>query len=246
MTDSNSIETEHLVKRFGDRTAVDDLTFAVREGSFFGLLGRNGAGKSSAIKMLTTLSPPTSGRARVAGFDVRAAAVEVRRHIGYVPQLQSADVDLTGYENLLIFAKLYHVSARERRERIDELLELMGLQGARNKLVREYSGGMVRRLEIAQATLHHPQVLFMDEPTIGLDPLARRAVWKRIRELRERLGTTILLTTHYMDEATELCDTVAFLHEGKLVGIGSPADLCARAGPGATLDDVFIALTANR
>jgi ABC-2 type transport system ATP-binding protein len=239
---NTSITAEHLVKRFPHRVAVNDATFAVDQGSVFGLLGRNGAGKSSTIKMLTTLSRISSGSATVAGFDVASHPVDVRRHIGYVPQLQSTDVDLTGYENLLISAKLYCVPARERRERIRDLLALMGLEQSANTLVRDYSGGMTRRLEIARATLHRPEVLFLDEPTVGLDPLARHVVWERINDLRTRLGTTIFLTTHYMDEAAELCTRVAFLHDGRLVALGTPKELCDAAGPGATLDDVFIAL----
>jgi ABC-2 type transport system ATP-binding protein len=241
-----AIKAEQLTKRFPHKIAVDTVTFSVERGSVFGLLGRNGAGKSSMIKMLTTLSPISSGKASVAGYDVSSQPVDVRRHIGYVPQLPSADVDLTAYENLLISTKLYCIPRSERRDRIRDALELMGLDKSVNLLVRGYSGGMMRRLEIAQAMLHHPAVLFLDEPTVGLDPLARHAVWTRIGELRARLGTTILLTTHYMDEASELCDHVAFLHDGKLAGIGTPAELCAALRPDATLDDVFISLTRTR
>lgn len=240
-----AVDAQHLTKRFRHATAVNDLTFSVPTASVFGLLGRNGAGKSSTIKMLTTLSRIGAGRASVAGYDVATQPFEVRRHIGYVPQLQSCDVDLTGYENLLLFAKLYRLGAAVRRVRIGDVLELMGLQKSAHVLVRHYSGGMVRRLEIAQATLHHPAILFLDEPTLGLDPVARRAVWKRVEELRARLGTSIFMTSHYMDEVSEFCDTVAFLHEGTLVGLGTPAELCASAGPGATLDDVFVRLTTR-
>jgi ABC-2 type transport system ATP-binding protein len=238
-----SVQAERLTKRFPHKLAVDAVTFAVEHGSVFGLLGRNGAGKSSTIKMLTTLSPISSGTASVAGFDVGSAPVEVRRHIGYVPQMPSADVDLTGYENLLISAKLYRIPRDERDGRIRDAFALMGLEKSGNTLVRNYSGGMMRRLEIAQAMLHHPDVLFLDEPTVGLDPLARHAVWDRIGELRTHFGTTIFLTTHYMDEATKLCDHVAFLHDGTVAGMGTPAELCASVGPQADLDDVFIALT---
>jgi len=240
-----AVSVEHLTKRFRHAVAVDDVSFSVASGSAFGLLGRNGAGKSSTIKMLTTLSPLTAGRALVAGYDVATHAFDVRRHIGYVPQLQSADVDLTGYENLLIFAKLYRIPRDVRRERIEDALALMGLERVAHLLVRGYSGGMVRRLEIAQASLHHPAVLFLDEPTVGLDPVARRAVWARVKDLRARLGTTVFLTSHYMDEVSELCDQVAFLQDGRLVGLGTPADLCASAGPGADLDDVFVRLTTG-
>jgi ABC-2 type transport system ATP-binding protein len=241
-----AVYAEHITKRFPHKVAVDDVTFSVEQGAVFGLLGRNGAGKSSMIKMLTTLSPISAGTASVGGYDVASRPVDVRRHIGYVPQLPSADVDLTGYENLLIAAKLYCIGKVERPERIHDAIELMGLEKSATLLVRNYSGGMMRRLEIAQAMLHHPAVLFLDEPTVGLDPLARHAVWKRIGELRSRFGTTIFLTTHYMDEASELCDHVAFLHDGKMAGIGTPSDLCAALKPDATLDDVFIALTRTR
>lgn len=238
-----AIQAHELTKNFSHKLAVDHVTFLVDDGSVFGLLGRNGAGKSSTIKMLTTLSPISSGSASVANHDVASEPVEVRRSIGYVPQLPSADIDLTAYENLLISAKLYCLPRAERGERIREALALMGLEKSADRLARTYSGGMLRRLEIAQAMLHQPRVLFLDEPTAGLDPLARHAVWTHIEELRKRLRTTILITTHYMDEASALCDRVAFLQDGKVAGIGTPAELCASLRPGATLDDVFIALT---
>ena len=241
-----AVLVDGLTKRFRHAVAVDGVSFTVPRGAAFGLLGRNGAGKTSTIKMLTTLSPLTAGRAAVAGFDVAAQPFDVRRHIGYVPQAQSADVDLTGFENLLVFAKLYRIPRAERGARIADALALMGLARFAGLLVRHYSGGMVRRLEIAQATLHHPDVLFLDEPTVGLDPVARRAVWGRVKELRTRLGTTVFLTSHYMDEVGELCEHVAFLHEGRLVASGTPAELCASVGPQATLDDVFVQLTTRR
>jgi len=246
VTPAAAIRAQELTKTFPHKLAVDHVTFSVSEGSVFGLLGRNGAGKSSTIKMLTTLSPISSGSAAVGGYDVASQPVEVRRSIGYLPQLPSADIDLTAYENLLISAKLYCIPRSERNDRIRDALSLMGLEKSRDLLARSYSGGMLRRLEIAQAMLHHPRVLFLDEPTVGLDPLARHSVWTRIGELRTQLGTTILLTTHYMDEATELCDHVAFLHDGKIAGIGTPSELCAALRPGATLDDVFIELTRTR
>ena len=173
------LETMALTRCFDGHTAVDALTIAVEAAEVFGLLGPNGAGKTTTIKMLTTLLPPTSGTASVAGFDIVRQAREVRRVIGYVPQLVSADGSLSGYENLLIFAKLYDIPRRERNSRIGEALDLVGLAGAADRMVREYSGGMIRRLEIAQSMLHRPRVLFLDEPTVGLDPVARRAVWYR-------------------------------------------------------------------
>jgi ABC-2 type transport system ATP-binding protein len=216
------------------------VTLSVEEGEIFGLLGPNGAGKSTIIKMLTTLLPPTSGVATVGGFDVVHEADKVRRLIGYVPQMLSADGTLTGRENLDIFAKLYDIPKVERRGRINEALRFMGLTDAGDKMVRNYSGGMIRRLEIAQSVLHRPKVLFLDEPTLGLDPVARNAVWDHIRRLREDYGTTIFLTTHYMEEADILCPRVAIMHQGRLAVVGSPADLKASVGLSATMDDVFV------
>jgi ABC-2 type transport system ATP-binding protein len=235
------VVTEGLTRRFGELTAVDGLTLSVRAGEVFGLLGPNGAGKSTVIKMLTTLLPPTAGSARVAGFDIVHQAMQVRRVIGYVPQLLSADGALTGYENLLVFAKLYELPHRERDERIRQALAFMNLTDSADRLVGTYSGGMIRRLEIAQATLHQPQVLFLDEPTVGLDPLAREVVWEHLEQLRAEMGTTIFLTTHYMDEAERLCTRVAIMHLGKVAAIGTPAELKASiGGEEVTLDDVFI------
>jgi ABC-2 type transport system ATP-binding protein len=206
----------------------------------FGLVGPNGAGKTTVIKMLTTLLASTSGGAWVAGYDVARQASQVRRTIGYVPQSLSADGSLTARENLLIFAKLYHIPRRDREALIRDALSFMGLADVADKMVREYSGGMIRRLEIAQSMLHRPKVLFLDEPTVGLDPIARRAVWEHIQRLRADYGTTILLTTHYMEEADELCNRVAIMHLGKVAAIGTPAELKASVGEGATLDDVFV------
>jgi ABC-2 type transport system ATP-binding protein len=241
------LETEALTRQFGTLTAVDSVTFSIEAGEVFGLVGPNGAGKTTIIKMLTTLLPPTSGNARVAGYDIAHHAAEVRRVIGYVPQLLSADGTLTGYENLLIFAKLYDIPRAERKARVHAALAFMGLADAARKLVREYSGGMIRRLEIAQSMLHRPPVLFLDEPTVGLDPLARRTVWEHIQELRQDNGTTILLTTHLMEEAEGLCTQVAIMHLGRVVAIGTPDELKARIGAtGATLDDVFIHFTGDK
>jgi ABC-2 type transport system ATP-binding protein len=204
-------------------------------------LGPNGAGKTTAIKMLTTLLPPTSGTARVAGFDITRAASSVRRVIGYVPQALSVDGSLNGYENLLIFAKLYDVPAVERKARVNDALEFMGLTEAASKLVRHYSGGMIRRLEIAQSTLHRPPLLFLDEPTVGLDPIARQSVWEHIERLRADFKTTVFLTTHSMEEAESLCSRVAIMHRGKIVVTGTPDYLKSSIGrERATLGDVFI------
>jgi ABC-2 type transport system ATP-binding protein len=234
-----AIETFALTRSFGETLAVDHLSLGVPRGEIFGLLGPNGAGKSTTIKMLTTLLEPTSGTARVAGFDIVSAPAEVRRRIGYVPQMLSADGALTGVENLTLSAKLYGMPRAERKARIGEALEFMGLADAAKRLVKTYSGGMIRRLEVAQAMLHRPAVLFLDEPTIGLDPVARRTVWDRLRELKDRYGITVLITTHDMDEAEELCEELAIMHQGKIGVIGKPAELRASLGPDATLDDVF-------
>jgi ABC-2 type transport system ATP-binding protein len=235
-----AIEVMNLTRRFAEMVALNGLTLSVPGGSIFGLLGPNGAGKSTLIKMLTTLLPPTSGTALVAGLDIVRQPEQVRRHIGYVSQMLSADGDLTGYENLLISAKLYGFPRKERNERIAQALQFMELTDAQHKMVRHYSGGMIRRLEIAQSMLHRPQVLFLDEPTVGLDPSARHSVWQRILELRKEFGTTVLMTTHDMGEADCLCDLVAFLHRGTLLAKGSPAELKQALGSGASLDDVFV------
>ena len=242
---SAAIALNGLTRRFGSLTAVDHVTLSVPPGTVFGLVGPNGAGKTTALKMLTTLLRPSEGSARVAGFDVARRPREVRRRIGYVPQLLSADGGLTGFENLMVFARLYEVPRSERQDRIREALAMMGLEGSAHTPVKRYSGGMIRRLEIAQAFLHRPAVLFLDEPTVGLDPVARRAVWEDIRQLREHYGTTVLLTTHYLEEADELCDALAILHLGRVVGVGTPADLKARTGEGATLEDAFVHFTGN-
>ncbi len=239
----SAIQTFELTRRYDSLVAVDRLEFSAAAGSIFGLLGPNGAGKSTLIKMLTTLLPPTSGTALVAGFDIVKKPADVRRNIGYVSQMLSADGDLTGYENLLISAKLYGIHGKERERRIGEAFEFMDLSEAAEKRVKQYSGGMIRRLEIAQSMLHRPDVLFLDEPTIGLDPVAKRSVWERIRELRRQFGTTILMTTHDMEEADGLCDMVAIMHQGHIASLGSPAALKSQAGPDATLNDVFILST---
>jgi ABC-2 type transport system ATP-binding protein len=231
-----------LTRRFGAYTAVDDVNFAVAPGEIFGLIGANGAGKSTVIKMLTTLLPPSAGTARDAGFDIRRQPTDVRRHIGYVPQLLSADGALTAWENLLLSARLYNVPLSEVRTRIEHALGAMELMPFAHHLVQGFSGGMIRRLEIAQSMLHHPRVLFMDEPTVGLDPVARRTVLEHVRSLRERFGTTVLVTSHYMEEVEELCERIAVLSHGRLVAIGTPNELKTRIGPHATLDDVFAAL----
>lgn len=239
-SDRLAIEVSNLTLRFGSFTAVDHIALRVLYGEIFGLLGANGAGKSTMIKMLTTLLEPTSGSALVGGFDIIKSPAEVRRRVGYVPQMVSADGALTGYENLLLSARLYGVPREERASRIDEALGFMGLIDSARKLVRTYSGGMVRRLELAQAMLHRPAILFLDEPTIGLDPVARRTVWERLADLKRGYGMTILITTHDMEEADHLCDEIAILHLGRIAVIGKPSELKASVGAGSTLDDVFV------
>ena len=240
-----AVATTGLTRRFNGLVAVDHLDLTVGHGAFFGLLGSNGAGKTTTIRMLTTLLPPSSGTASVAGFDIVRQPREVRRRIGYVPQLVSADSGLTGRENLMLSARLYAIPRAERAERIGQALAFMGLTEAADAVVKTYSGGMIRRLEIAQCMLHRPGVLFLDEPTVGLDPRARHAVWDRLRELRSQLGTSVLLTTHDMDEADALCDDVAIMQLGRIVVSGTPKDLKAAAGADATMDDVFVRHTGG-
>lgn len=237
-----SVEVSGLSRRFGDFVAVDQVSFAVRQGEVFGLIGSNGAGKTTVIRMLTTLLPITAGAGRVAGYDLLREPERIRRHIGYVPQLLSADGALTAWENLLLSARLYLIPPHEVRPRIEQALATMGLLPVAYKLVQGFSGGMIRRLEIAQSMLHRPEILFMDEPTVGLDPVARRAVLDHIAALRHEFATTILVTSHYMEEIEELCDRLGVLNRGRLVALGTPAELKAQVGPHATLDDVFAAL----
>jgi ABC-2 type transport system ATP-binding protein len=237
------IETHELTRAFGSHIACDHISFAVESGEIFGLIGPNGAGKSTLIKMLTTLLPPTSGAATIAGYDIAKEPAKVRAHIGYVPQLLSADGSLTGRENLLLSARLYLIPRRERQARVRAALDMMGLTDSADRVVQGYSGGMIRRLEIAQSMIHRPAVLFMDEPTEGLDPVARHAVWDHMRRLRGEFGMTILVTTHLMEEADELCERVGVLHNGRLEEIGKPSELEAQLGPNATMDDVFAHVT---
>ena len=248
------IEIQQLTKRYGTQAApkiaVDRFSLTVEPGEIFGLLGPNGAGKSTLIKMLTTLLPASGGRAAIAGFDIGRQPAGVQRRIGYVPQALSVDSTLTGYENLLILAKLYGVPRRQRLDRIHAALTYVGLDTVAHRLVNTYSGGMIRRLEMAQATLHRPPVLFLDEPTVGLDPVARKAMWDLILQLRHDYQTTVFLTTHFMEEADVLCDRIAMLYQGQQVAIGTPAALKAtvphsEATPEATMDDVFIHYTRN-
>ena len=240
-----ALELIGLSHSYNSYLAVDHISFEIKAGTIFGLIGPNGAGKSTTIKMLTTLLPATSGDARINGYSIIEQPAKVRQCIGYVPQLISADGELTGYENLLFSAKLHGLSRDYREKKIDDVLEFMNLVSVKDKLVNSYSGGMIRRLEIAQALVHQTVVLFLDEPTVGLDPAARKMLWKHIQELNKQLGMTILMTTHDMDEADALCDIVALMHMGRIVVMDTPQKLKAVLGPKATLDDVFILHTGS-
>jgi len=222
---AHAIEVEKLTKQFGDLVAVDAVSFTVEDGEIFGLLGPNGAGKTTLIRMLTTLTPPTSGIGRVAGLDIVKQANEVRHVLGVIPQAFTSDPELTAEENMLIHAKLYGVPASQREALINRLLESVELQNFRAKLVRTFSGGMRRRLEIARGLVHSPKIMFLDEPTTGLDPVSRTNVWEMIRRLRDQEQLTLLLTTHYMDEADKLCDRIAIVDHGRLAALDSPTNL---------------------
>src|ERR1700691_5993892 len=221
------VEVENLTKRFGDFVAVDALSFSVGHGEIFGLLGPNGAGKSTLIRMLTTLVPPTSGTARVGGFDIVRDANDVRQSIGVIPQAMTSDLDLTADENMSIYAKLYGIPRDKRRRAIRQLLEEVGLEKWHDKPVKMFSGGMRRRLEIARGLVHEPKIFFLDEPTTGLDPVSRVAVWEMLAKLKRERDLTILVTTHYMDEADKLCDRIAIIDHGKMMALDSPMKLKA-------------------
>jgi ABC-2 type transport system ATP-binding protein len=239
-----AVLVDDLVVRFGEIEAVRGVSFAVEAGEAFGLLGPNGAGKTTTIRVLTTLLPPTRGRAVVAGHDVRRSGLAVRQSIGYVPQAISIDGALTAAENLEFYARVTGVPRGERRQRIEEAVEAMELGSFIDRLGRMLSGGMLRRLEIATALLNRPEVLFLDEPTVGLDPTARRMVWERLELLREEAGTTLLVTTHQMEEAERQCDRIAILDLGSLVAQGSPDELC-KEHDASSLEDVFTAATGH-
>ncbi len=233
-TAPSAIEVEHIVKKYGDFTAVDDVSFNVKEGEIFGLLGPNGAGKSTLIRMMTTLIPITSGKARISGHDVAKEPNAARRMIGVIPQALTSDLDLTVEENMNIYAKLYDVPAKEREKSIDELLQLVDLVKWRDAATKTLSGGMRRRLEIARGLVHHPKIFFLDEPTTGLDPVSRVSVWEMLGNIKEHRQLTILITTHYMDEADRLCDRIAIVDHGKLVALDNPMALKASV-PGSNV-----------
>jgi ABC-2 type transport system ATP-binding protein len=220
-----AVEVENLSKRFGDFTAVDNLSFTVDRGEVFGLLGPNGAGKSTLIRMLTTLVPPTSGVGRVNGFDIVHDATDVRSSIGVIPQAMTSDLELSAEENMNIFAKLYGISREKRKRTIPQLLAEVDLTQWANKPVKMFSGGMRRRLEIARGLVHEPKIFFLDEPTTGLDPVSRVSCWEMLTRLKGERDLTIIVTTHYMDEADKLCDRIAIVDHGKLMALDSPLRL---------------------
>ena len=222
-----AIDVQHIVKKFGDFTAVNGITFSVADGEIFGLLGPNGAGKSTLIRMLTTLLLPTSGSARVNGFDIVTEQNGVRNSIGVIPQAMTSDLELSVDENLLIYAKLYGVPREKRKRLIDELLAAVELTEWRDKQVKNLSGGMRRRVEIARGLVHEPRVFFLDEPTTGLDPVSRVAVWEMLQKVKAERDLTVLITTHYMDEADRLCDRIAIVDHGDLKALDSPLKLKA-------------------
>ncbi len=231
-----AIVTRRAVKRFGHFTAVDGIDLSIREGELFGLLGPNGAGKTTLVRMLTGLLPFTEGEAFVAGVDVRHEPDRARRTLGVVPQALTSDLDLTGWENLDIYARFFGVPRARRRARIEELLQRVGLWDRRKSLVKTYSGGMRRRLEIARGLIHKPRVLFLDEPTIGLDPQSRRVIWDLLTDLRKGEEITISLTTHYLDEAEILCNRIAIVDHGKVVALGTPQELKSTVPGSDTLE----------
>ncbi len=233
------------MKRYGDFTAVDDISFSVKEGEIFGLLGPNGAGKSTLIRMMTTLIPISAGSARVAGHDVASDPSAVRHAIGVIPQALTSDLDLTVEENMKIYAKLYDVPAKRRKEAIDELLETVDLTKWRGAQTKTLSGGMRRRLEIARGLVHSPKIFFLDEPTTGLDPVSRVAVWEMLTNIKAKRKLTILITTHYMDEADRLCNRIAIVDHGKLVALDTPEALKASV-PGTERDRGAVRASAGR
>jgi ABC-2 type transport system ATP-binding protein len=234
MAEKKAIQVVNIVKRYGNFTAVDGVSFDVAEGEIFGLLGPNGAGKSTLIRMMTTLLEISGGDAFIEGYDVRKNPTEARRCMGVIPQAMTSDGDLTVWENLSIYSKLYSIPLEEREASIDELLELVDLNQWRDAPAKNLSGGMRRRLEIARGLVHHPKIFFLDEPTTGLDPVSRVAVWEMIGNIKQKRNLTVLITTHYMDEADRLCDRIAIVDHGKLVALDSPRALKSSI-PGSTV-----------
>jgi ABC-2 type transport system ATP-binding protein len=238
------IEVKNLTKKFGDVTAVDNISFSVQAGERFAFLGPNGAGKSTTIKMLTTLLTPTSGTIEVAGHEPGRGANGIRQAIGIVFQDPSLDEDLTAWENMEIHGVFYGMPRAPRRARIDELLQLVDLHNRKDSLVKEFSGGMKRRLEIARGLLHHPKIMFLDEPTLGLDPQTRNHMWQYVQNLNKEESVTVFFTTHYMEEADKIAERIAIIDHGKIVAIGSGAELKAQTSADS-LESAFLALTGN-
>jgi len=237
----------NLTKQYGPLVAVNNISFKVQKGEIFAFVGPNGAGKSTTIKILITLLEPTRGDGVIGGFSVIKQSSEVRRIIGYVPQMISVDGTLSALENLKLMAKLYDIPRKDRQQRIDEILSIVELTHEQHMLVRTFSGGMIRKLEIGQAMLHHPAVLFLDEPTSGLDPMARRTIWKHLREMQKSFGTTIFFSTHYMEEAEEVCSRMAIMQLGNIAAIGSVEELKKATGQlNATLEDTFIYFSGGK
>jgi len=240
-----AIQVRNIVKRYGQFTAVDGVSFDVGEGEIFGLLGPNGAGKSTLIRMMTTLLEITDGTAIIDGFDVRKEPDKARRRIGVIPQAMTSDGDLTVWENLSIYSKLYGIAAAERERSIGELLELVDLVQWRDAPAKNLSGGMRRRLEIARGLVHRPNIFFLDEPTTGLDPVSRVAVWEMITAIKEKRNLTVLITTHYMDEADRLCDRIAIVDHGKLVALDSPRALKSSVPGSSVIEAQFLNAPAD-
>lgn len=242
---SLAIDARNLTYRYGHFTAVDDLSVQVRVGETMGLLGPNGAGKTTAVRMFTTLAPVQNGDLAILGLDARTQTEAIRCNIGYVPQQLSIEPALTGRQNVTWFARLYGVPRKQRDARVAEALEAMQLSDVADRRAGSYSGGMVRRLEVAQALVNRPSLLVLDEPTVGLDPVARDRVWGHVLDMQRQYGMTVLLTTHYMEEADALCDRVALMHRGTLRAHGTPAALKSTVSAGARLEDVFRHYTAS-
>lgn len=238
------IQVKNLTKKFNGFTAVDDISFEVKDGEIFAFLGPNGAGKSTTIKMLTTLLKPTSGKMELNGHDPANDPAEVRRSFGIVFQDPSLDDELTAWENMEFHGVLYKVPKAIRRAKIDELLRFVDLEDRKDSLVKKYSGGMKRRLEIARGLLHHPKIFFLDEPTLGLDPQTRNSMWSYLDNLNKTEGITVFFTTHYMEEAEKIADRIAIIDHGKIIAIGTAAELKTKTGA-ASLEEAFLALTGK-
>lgn len=237
-----SVETVDITKLFGDVIAVDHVNLKIEPGEIFGLIGPNGAGKTTLIRMLTTVIPPTEGSARINGFNIRSDSQQVRESIGVVAQAMTLDLELTALENLELYAKYYNVPSGERRTRIKDLLTIVGLSERADYTVGSYSGGMKRRLELIRSLIHRPRVLFLDEPTTGLDPQARNSIWEYLRKLHKEEGITMVVTTHYLDEAEALCDRVAIVDFGKLIALGTPNELKREVMGGDVVETSFASL----